>query len=160
MALSISQSEVVDLGALPLSGYPFTLTGWFRVPNMSSLLTLMRVENTQTGSYHAIYFRGHVDDRAGAISKVGFSGTAKSTAPMIQGQWHQVTGVFEADNQRHVYLDGGNIGTSTHTRVFDGADQFVLGNVSTSDAVEVAESLAAWLDRESASPLAGWSVPS
>jgi hypothetical protein len=139
MALSINNTEVVDLGSLPISGHPFTLAGWFRVPNVSKLLTLLRVENSQTGSYHAIYFRGNIDDRAGAISKVGVAAAAKSTTPMIPGQWHHVAGVFEADDLRRVYLDGGSIGTSSSSRIFDGADQTVLGNISSSDAVDVAE---------------------
>lgn len=139
MALSLSNSEVVDLGSLPISDYPFTLAGWFRVPSVSKLLTLMRVDNTVTGSSYSIYFRGHIDNLATANSKVGVSGTAKSTAPMIPGQWHHVTGVFETNNARRVYLDGGNTGTSSHTRVFDGANQSVLGNVNTSDAIDAAE---------------------
>lgn len=139
MALSLSQAEVVDLGSLPINDYPFTLAGWFRVPSVSKLLPLLRVENTETGSSHSLYFRGHIDSVAAAISVVGVAGAAKSTTPMIPGQWHHVVGVFEADNLRRVYLDGGNKGTSIATRVFDGADQFVLGNVSTTDAVDVAE---------------------
>ncbi|MCH7751224.1 MAG: hypothetical protein IH898_03590, partial [Planctomycetes bacterium] len=138
MALSLSQAEVVDLGSLPINGHPFTLAGWFRVPNVPSLLTLMRVDNTETGSYHSIYFRGHTDSLVGALSVIGVPGAAKSTTPMIPGQWHHVVGVFEADNLRRVYLDGGNMGASGHIRVFDGANEFKLGNVGTSDLVEAA----------------------
>ncbi len=139
MALSLSQAEVVDLGSLPINGHPFTLAGWFRVPNVSALLTLFRVENTGTGSFYSIYFRGSVDNVAAAISKVGIAAVAKSTTPMIPGQWHHVTGVFESDSARRVYLDGGNMGANSQTRVFDDADYFVLGNVRTTDAVDVAE---------------------
>ncbi len=139
MALSLSQAEVVDLGSLPINDYPFTLAGWFRVPSIASWLTLLRVENTGTGSLHSIYFRGAADNLAGALSKVGTTTQAKSTTPMIPGQWHHVTGVFEADNERRVYLDGGNMGVNSATRVFDSADYFVLGNVRTTDAVDVAE---------------------
>lgn len=139
MALSLSQTEVVDLGSLPINNLPFTLAGWFRVPNVPKWLTLLRVENTQTGSYHSIYFRGNVDNVAAAISKVGVAAAAKSTTPMIPGQWHHVTGVFEADDVRRVYLDGGNMGASFLTRVFEGTDLSVLGNIRSSDTVDVAE---------------------
>ena len=139
MALSLNSSNVVDLGPLAIDDYPFTLTGWFRVPSVSSWLELVRVENTLTGSYHSLYFRGAADNLAGAISVVGVATVAKSTTPMIPGQWHHVTGLFESESLRRVYLDGGNMGANFQTRAFDGANYFVLGNVRTSDAVDVAE---------------------
>jgi len=139
MAISLSQAEVVDLGTLPIDGYPFTLAGWFRVPSVTKWLTLMQLENTATNSYHSIIYEGSLAGKAAAVSKVGATGRAKSTISMTPGQWHHVTGVFESDTLRRVYLDGGNMGTSAHLRAFDGLDQFELGNVTTSDGVDVAE---------------------
>ena len=58
MALSLGQLEVVDLGSLPISSLPFTMVGWFRVPNVSKWITLMQLKNTATTSYHSIIFEG------------------------------------------------------------------------------------------------------
>jgi hypothetical protein len=139
MAFAIGQTELVDLGGLSVSGYPFTLAGWFRVPNVNKLLTLMGVGFSTSGSYHRLVHLGNTTKMAGAVSNTGSSSVASSTIAMTPGQWHHVVGVFEAANSRRVYLDGGNVGSHTGSRTFDGADQFVLGNLSSTDAVDGAE---------------------
>lgn len=140
MALVIGQTELVSLGSLGISGYPFTLAGWFRVPNVNKLLTLMGVGYASSGSFHRLMYLGNTTKVAGAVSNTGSSSVASSTIVMTPGQWHHVVGVFEAANSRRVYLDGGNLGASSGSRTFDGADQFVLGNASSTDTVDVAES--------------------
>jgi hypothetical protein len=139
MALSLNQIGLVDLGSLVITGYPFTMVGWFRVPSVSSFLTLMQIDNTATTSYHAVVYEGHSAGQAAVVSKVGVSGAARSTIAMTPGQWQHVVGVFEAHNARRVYLDGGNMGSGANSRVFDGANQFRAGNIFTSTAVDVAE---------------------
>jgi hypothetical protein len=139
MAFAIGQAELVDLGGLSVSGYPFTLAGWFRVPNVNKLLTLMGVGFSTSGSYHRLVHLGNTTKMAGAVSNTGSSSVASSTIAMTPGQWHHVVGVFEAANSRRVYLDGGNVGSHTGSRPFDGANQFVLGNLSSTDTVDVAE---------------------
>lgn len=139
MALAIGQTELVNLGSLGISGYPFTLGGWFRVPNVNKLLTLMGVGFSTSGSYHRLIHLGNTTKAAGAVSNTGSSSVATSAIAMTAGQWHHVVGVFEAANSRRVYLDGGNSGSHTGSRAFDGADQFVLGNLSSTDTVDVAE---------------------
>lgn len=139
MALAIGQTQLVDLGALGVSGYPFTLAGWFRVQNLSQLMTLMGIGNSVTGSYHRLIHLGHTTKVAGAISNTGSSSTASSTAVMVAGQWHHVAGVFEAANLRRIYLDGGNSATNSGVRNFDGANQYYLGNLNTTTTVDVAE---------------------
>ncbi len=140
MALSVGQTQLIDLGALGITAYPFTLAGWFRVPNVNKLLTLMGVGNSVTGSYHRLLFQGHTTKHAAAISFVTTTSTAVSATAMVPGMWHHIVGVFEAANLRRVYLDGGNLGTNSASRPFDGLDRFYLGNLGT-DAVEVAEAV-------------------
>jgi hypothetical protein len=136
--LSVNQTSLIELGAAGITGYPFTLTGWFRVPNVNVLLTLMGINNSTTGSYHRLVYAGHSSQSVGAISYVSTTSTAWSSIPMSTGQWHHVAGVFEAANLRRVYLDGGNVGTSSQNRVFDGANQTFVGSLGT-NAVDVAE---------------------
>jgi hypothetical protein len=138
MALSVGLTQLIDLGALGITGYPFTLAGWFRVPNVNKLLTLMGVGNSVTGSYHRLLFQGHTTNNAAAISFVTTTSTAVSATAMVPGTWHHVVGVFEAANLRRVYLDGGNLGTNSASRPFDGLDRFYLGNLGT-DTVDVAD---------------------
>jgi len=139
MALSIHSSNLVDLGSLPITGYPFTMTGWFRVPNINVAMTLMRFNDTATGTDYEMLFGGHSTNWAGILVATPLSKAVKSTTAMIPGQWHQVTGVFESNTNRTVYLDGGNSGSSELPRAFNGADSFVLGNFRTNDYVDVAE---------------------
>lgn len=138
MGLGVNLTSLIDLGAVGITGYPFTLAGWFRVPNVNSLLTLMGIGNSTTGSYHRLVYAGHASNVVGAASFITSSTTALSSAVMPTGEWHHVAGVFEASNLRRVYLDGGHVGTSSQNRVFDGANQYTLGNLGT-DAVDVAE---------------------
>jgi len=139
MAFSLPLADVIDLGSLSISNYPFTMAGWFRVPNTTTLMHFMRIDNTATGSYHMLYYGGHSTGWAGAASYAGNIGVAKSSASLVVNQWHHIAGVFSANNLREVYLDGGNLGTSSNTRNFDGVDQFRIGNTSTTDGIDVAE---------------------
>ncbi len=139
MAVSLNQDGIVDLGPLGITDYPFTMVGWFRVPSVSSPLTLMRIDNTATTSFHYIMYEGHLTGQVLAGIKIGTVIGARTTAPMVPGQWHHVVAVFEAYNSRRVYLDGGNMDSSGHIRVFDGADQFRAGNINSSTAVDMAE---------------------
>jgi hypothetical protein len=138
MALSVSSAQLIDLGSLGITGYPFTLAGWFRVPNVNNLVTLMGIGFSTTGSYHRLVYAGSTTKVAGAMSFVTSSATATSSIVMTPNVWHHVVGVFESATSRRVYLDGGNSGTSSQSRVFDGANQHYLGSQSA-DAVEVAE---------------------
>ena len=139
MALAIGQTQLVNLGALGVIGYPFTLAGWFRVQNLNLQMILMGLGNSTSGSFHRLIYLGNTTKLAGAISNTGTSSLASSTAAMVPGQWHHVAGVFEAANLRRIYLDGGNSAISTATRTFDGATQYYLGNLNLTDTVDVAE---------------------
>ena len=139
MAISLNNAGLVDLGPLAITGYPFTLVGWFRVPSVSSAVTLMRIDNMATTSFHAIAYEGQLAGQAAAVSKVEDTGAARSTLAMTPGQWQHVVGVFEAHNSRRVYLDGGNMGSTSSSRVFDGANLFRAGNINSSNMVDLAE---------------------
>ncbi len=139
MALSLSQAEVVDLGSLPINDFPFTLAGWFRVYGASGVARLISVNHTGTGSSHIIMRNASVACHIVSFGGVDPPASALTTAPMIPGQWHHVTGVFEADSVRRVYLDGGNMGASSQTYGFDGVDQSLLGNTLTADVIDTAE---------------------
>lgn len=140
MAMAAAATQQIDLGAIGITGYPFTLAGWFRVPNVNKLLTLMGVGNSVTGSYHRLLYQGHLTGSAAAISFVGSNSTANSTVSMTPGQWHHVTGVFESATSRRVYLDGGNSGSSFASRAYDGFDRHYVGNFGA-DLIEVSDAV-------------------
>lgn len=139
MALAIGPTQLVDLGALGVTGYPFTLAGWFRVQNLNLQTILMAVGNSTSGSYHRLLYLGNTTKLAGALSNTGVSSLASSTVMMVPGQWHHAAAVFEAANLRRIYLDGGNSATNAGVRTFDGANQFYLGNLNATGTVDAAE---------------------
>lgn len=139
MALSIGSSNLIDLGSLDINGFPFTLTGWFRVPDLPALMTLIRIKNSVTNSIYGLNFEGHLADRLALMTNVTATSVVRSTVPMISNQWHHVTGIFESAISRRVYLDGGNKASVNHPRPFDGADEFWLGNLISTSTVDVAE---------------------
>lgn len=138
MAMGVNNSQIIELGSLGITDYPFTLVGWFRVPNLNKLITLMGIGNTVTGSYHRLIYHGGTTKSAVAISNVGSTAAASSSIVLTTDEWHHVAGTFEAANVRRVYLDGGNMGSNGATRTFDGADRYYLGNIGT-DTIELAE---------------------
>ena len=139
MALAINQGSLISLATTAISDYPFALLGWFRVPNVAKLLSLMSVQNSTTGSNHRLYYEGNSTLKVVATSFVVNPGTARSAITMTTNQWHHVVGVFESDANRRVYLDGGNMGASFNNRDFDGAHLLTLGNSLSTDAIDAAD---------------------
>ena len=138
MALSVGSTNLVDLGSLSIQDYPFTFAGWFRVPDYSGILTLMRIRNAATGSYHGLYFEGHLANQAAAKTRTTATSTARSSTPMVAGQWHQVTGVFQSATERHVFLDAGSQGSVFHQRDFQSVDTYSVGNELGSNNIDAA----------------------
>lgn len=139
MALSLNQTTVIDLGPMVAGAYPISMVGWFRVPSTSNALTLLRVDDTTTTSYHTLAYEGNSTGRLRAVTKATAVVAALSTAPLVPGQWHHAAGVFEANNARRVYLDGGNMDFSGHTQVIGEANLFRAGNINSSTAIDAAE---------------------
>ncbi len=140
MALSIKNSEVLLGDSVPISGYPFSFVGWFRVSDVNHYVPLVGFTDSLTNTRHEIFFAGYASNKpAGALSYVGSAASAQSTSSMVPGQWHHLVAVFSSDTYRKIILDGGNSGINTSSRAFAGADTFYIGNKNTSSRADVAE---------------------
>ena len=161
MALSVSTSNLVDLGPIGLTGYPFTMAGWFRVPDVPYLMSLVFVRNTSYTSFHSLYFEGYAQKQVMQVSKNIATGVARTSAAIVPGSWHHIAGVFESSTSRRVYLDGGNLGVDTTDVVFATADVFLLGSFSFPEVVDVAEFaiLGTALDEQAIQSLASGMTP-
>ncbi len=141
MAFSVGSSNLIDLGSPGISSYPFSMVGWFRVPDVNALLELMELSDSGSNDHHRLQWNGHLaNDYAAARSDDHNGGAvATSSITMTPNVWHHVAGVWVSSTKRTVYLDGGNSGTSTVNRVFGSMDTLTVGESSGSDDIDIAE---------------------
>lgn len=139
MALGVNQTDKLEAAATVVTGYPFTLAGWFRITDGTGNLPLMQIVNTTSNAFYDIYFAGLMGYRVAARAYVNGYATALSSQPMTTNVWHHVAAVFRDATSRTVYLDGGNSSTNTATRSFVAPNKFSLGGESAGPAVNVAE---------------------
>jgi hypothetical protein len=143
MALSLNISTFASASAAVVADYPFTLGGWFRVPNVAALLQLTGLENAAGDARYHLYYAGHSGGKVVANAYLGDYGRAISAGPMVPEQWQHVAGVFHSATLREIYLDGAIVGSNTASRAFEGDDYVYLGSKDSSTAVEVAEAFVA-----------------
>ena len=139
MAFSLNNSNSLFCITTPIAGYPFSLMGWFRVPDVSLQLSLMGLVSFSSGSRCDVKFAGNTTDSATATAESVDSGTAVTTSPMIPGTWHHLLAVFASDTKRTIYLDGGNAGVNTDLVSVSALDFFYFGNIADTNLVDIAE---------------------
>ncbi len=139
MAFSLNNSNSFFSIATSVSGYPFSMVGWFRVPDVNTLTNLMGIVDFSTGASCEVYFAGDSGKQAIAKTTNGSSGSASSTSPMIPGQWHHLSAVFASDTERKIYLDGGNVGVNTTNIPIGVLSFYYFGNIFSTDSIEVAD---------------------
>lgn len=140
MALAINNANAILSISAPIPSYPFSIVAWLRVPNTISLTSLMGLSSTSTGARCDVYFAG--DSTKEALVKTTIasgSGSAFSTIPMVPGKWHHLSAVFASDNERRIYVDGGNVGINNDNLPISDLDFFYLGNLFGFEFVDVAE---------------------
>ncbi len=140
MALSLNNANVILSTLVSVSGYPFSLIGWFRVPDVTSSTLLMGIASVSTGARCDVYFAGDGTKEAIAKTKIGSSfGAASTTLPMTPGKWHHLAAVFSSDSERKIYIDGGNFGVNNDNFPISAMSFFYFGNLYGSVLVDVAE---------------------
>ncbi len=140
MAFSLNSTNFSFSGSLSVPGYPFSLIGWFRVPNVTSPAFLMGLINFSSGESCDILFAGDSTKEAVAKTTTGSSsGSAYSSSPMIPGQWHHLVAVFASDGERKIFLDGDNLGVNNDNLPISMLNTFYFGNPFGSDYVDVAD---------------------
>jgi len=140
VALSLNNGNAILSTLVTIPDYPFSLIGWFRVPDNSTFTPLMGVTSTTTGERCEVYFAGDSTQEAVAATFTsGSSGLAYSTSPMVPGQWHHLVAVFASDNERKIYIDGGNLGVNNDNLTMSALSFIYFGNLYGPDYVDVAE---------------------
>jgi len=139
VAFRLDNTNAFFSSFLPMTGYPFSMTAWFRVSDSTSFTALMGFLNVSTGARCDIYYAGDGAKQAVAKTVNGSAGSAYSTSPMVPGQWHHLTAVFSSSSDRKIYLDGGNVGVNNDSISVGVLDTFYFGNGYSADATDVAE---------------------
>lgn len=98
-------------GTCGISGYPFTFSGWVN-PDAAVNGTIVCIGDNGTGNLHELRLRDPGDTDAICNSYDGGSHFAKTSASYNTDVWQHVAGVWAANQDRRVYLAGGNKGTN------------------------------------------------
>jgi len=139
VAFSLNSSNSLFTNSVSVAGYPFSMTGWFRVPDVTASVSLTGLVSFSTGARCDLIFAGDGGKEAVAKTANGSSSSALSTSAMIPGQWHHLAAVFASDSERTIYLDGGSIGVNTDSISIGTLDFYYFGNISSATAIDVAE---------------------
>ena len=110
----------LKISACPVTGPPFTLGCWARrTVDNSSAYVAFSIGEASGGDYHAIQMRGaEGGDPIWASSTSGGTTNAATTAGWALNRWHYLCGVWTADNDRAITIDGGSRGIDTTSKSF------------------------------------------
>ena len=111
-----SESLLNDTGIIDVT--PATLAVWFNADNVTSDYTILWLgANNSDVKYLALKIMGaQGGDPVRAETAYGEVRSADTSAGYTASAWHHGCAVFAAANDRRVYLDGGNKGTSALDR--------------------------------------------
>jgi len=124
-----SSSEALANYSQVVSGYPFTLAGWFKPESNGALTGLVDLSDLSSTNINYQITRlatnkPYVYARNGG-SDSGCSGGTDMTSA---NGWRHVVGVFSSDTNRTLYVDGVEICSATDSRTFNSAvDVLTLG---------------------------------
>lgn len=116
-----ARGQVFDFTASPIlywtptyKAYPLTMMGWFNPDNVTNLLIGVSLGDTATANGYTLAAQGDVaGDPVRAFSDGGgsywYAGTSTSYSATT---WQHMAGVWTANNDRAVYLNGGGKGSN------------------------------------------------
>lgn len=121
--LAYSTDGTNDYGDIPFAAfpgaYPFAISLWFNVPNVTAAFYLLSINDISSGdAYFALAAAGTLtgDPVAALAGDAGGTSFAQSSAGFTANTWNHALAVFASASSRSVYLNGGNGGTETTTR--------------------------------------------
>lgn len=122
-------SEYLQVGSAPTASYPFSMTCWFNSDDLGSTQTLMCVADKDTpDNYHRLAARGSLaGDPVQVLSYDGAQEDANTTTGYSANTWHHACGIFAANNDRRVYIDGGSKDTGAGATTVADLDNFRIG---------------------------------
>lgn len=123
----IRANASVISGNVPITEYPLTISCWFNTSLTNTNQILVGLYDTSNISNCALLLRPtallSVSSRASSSTVFANASTTHST-----NIWHHACGVWASSSSRSVYLDGGNVGTSTASRALYDIVNINLGN--------------------------------
>ena len=103
-------NDYVQFDDAVVSEMPFSVCGWFNVPNTSRYSIVWIGDKDMTDQEWWLYTNGGY-----VVLRVESGTSADATSAVTHGfnQWHHACGVVSSATDRYIYLDGGNKGTNT-----------------------------------------------
>ena len=96
-----------------ITAYPFSIACWFWTDSTNNQ-ALVLFGDTDAGRYHGLWLRDPADTDVICHTFVnGASAYAKTSRSYTTSTWHHACAVWAGQQDRRVYLDGGNKGTNT-----------------------------------------------
>ena len=139
MAHSLNNNNYLLADSVPVTGYPFAITGWFRIHQIGASTSLLGILNDAQNTKYELVYAGNSDQKFVANAFVGSSGCSAIGNPLVVGQWHYLTANFVSSTYREVYVDGGNQGSNVGSRAFVPGESLYVGNKNNASQLDVAE---------------------
>lgn len=110
-----ASTQYIRNTATPVDNTPFTMACWFRVTSAGTNRTLMSIENsTATDGWRLICSGTNVIRFAGRSNNT-ITFQLDTTATWTANTWHHACATSASNSNRSIYLDGGNVITSSTT---------------------------------------------
>jgi hypothetical protein len=120
----------------PITGYPFSVSGWFKLTNSADTPTLFSMSGGAS-----IYYAAYVSTGGflGIAARNTTSRTHQGSTDVRDGIWHHFAAVFTSATDRRIYLDGVEQGTqNTNSVTFNaGTTTLYFGRLRTTDTVNM-----------------------
>ncbi len=139
MAFSVNATNLVFSTIAPIAGYPFSLMGWFRVPDVNMQLPLMGIWDVSGVAQSNVLFAGDTTKVAMAKVKNGILEAVTESSLMTPETWHHLVAVYASDTLRVIYLDGVNVEVNTDNVPITPLNLAYFGNYADGVFVDIAE---------------------
>lgn len=110
-ALLFDGNDRVDANTQIVAAYPFTLCSWIKTDITHVGIAISLIDKDVT---NIMYCLGQRNGQPTIVARnTAYYEAIGTGTPLNDGQWHHLTGVFAASNDRRLYLDG--VLAATHT---------------------------------------------
>lgn len=128
MAFSLNGTSYIEATSTPVTAEPFTISCWFRAPNVTADGALVSIGNSATTNRFQLNVNGSVVGDPVSISSVGaVTATANSTTAFIANTWQHAAAVCASTTSRSIYLNGGGKATNTTSVTPAGINNIMIG---------------------------------
>jgi len=131
MAFSLNGTSYIEATSTPVTAEPFTISCWFRAPNVTADGALVSIGNSATTNRFQLNVNGSVAGDPVSISTVGASTvTVNSVTAFIANTWQHTAAVctrVAGTTTLAIYLNGGGKATTTTTVSPVGINNIMIG---------------------------------